>query len=277
MRSVGLGAAPRLAASVPGHEVLTVLLAAEDLTIHGLLYQSGIVEHAFGGEAHQLRCATVCARSPSRPRNVGSPDSAASSAPYGPNDPFLAIPPARSNSEPPQPVPVPLRDDQLRGLIDRADGPRAQLIVALVAIHALNVQELRALTIDALDNRAGTLTVTRARNRTHTLYLDDVTRELMRRWLSHRQEKWPTSPNPHLLISMYGAHAPNTPPLAARTITLIFRGLDLQAHRIRSDRILYEASVTEDPVLLMRVFGISTVTAMHYLHAAHPHRSRPSH
>jgi integrase len=173
-------------------------------------------------------------------------------------------------------VPVPLRDDQLRGLIGRADGPRAQLIVALVAIHALNVQELRALTIDALDTRAGTLTVPRARNRTHTLYLDDVTRDLMRRWLAHRQEEWPTSPNPHLLISMYGAHAPNTPPLAQRTITLIFRGLHLQANRVRSDRILYEASVTEDPVLLMRVFGISTVTAMRYLHAAHPHRSRPS-
>ncbi|WAM16331.1 hypothetical protein [Rhodococcus sp. JS3073] len=67
------------------------------------------------------------------------------------------------------------------------------------------------------------------------------------------------------------------PPLAQRTITLIFRGLDLQAHRVRSDRILYEASVTEDPVLLMRVFGISTVTAMRYLHAAHPHRSQPPH
>ena len=174
-------------------------------------------------------------------------------------------------------VPVPLRDDQLRGLIDRADGPRAQLIVALVAIHALNVQELRNLTIDALDNRAGTLTVPRAHGRTHTLYLDDVTRELLRRWLSQRQEKWPTSPNPHLLISAYGAHAPNIPPLAVRTIGLIFRGLHLQAHRVRSDRILYEASVTEDPVLLMRVFGISTRTAMHYLHAAHPHRSVPLH
>ncbi|REE72487.1 hypothetical protein C8E05_1876 [Rhodococcus wratislaviensis] len=99
----------------------------------------------------------------------------------------------------------------------------------------------------------------------------------MRRWLSHRQDKWPTSPHPHLLISMCGAHAPNTPPLAQRTITLIFRGLDLQAHRVRSDRILYEASVTEYPVLLMRVFGISTVTAMRYLHAAHPHRSQPPH
>nr|WP_271212521.1 hypothetical protein [Rhodococcus wratislaviensis]GLK39066.1 hypothetical protein GCM10017611_59360 [Rhodococcus wratislaviensis] len=95
---------------------------------------------------------------------------------------------------------------------------------------------------------------------------------MLRRWLCHRQEKWPTSPNPHLFISTHGAHAANTPPLAPRTIGLVFRGLHLQAGRVRSDRILYEASVTEDPVLLMRVFGITTPTAMHYLQAAHPHR-----
>nr|EJJ01283.1 hypothetical protein JVH1_1163 [Rhodococcus sp. JVH1] len=42
-----------------------------------------------------------------------------------------------------------------------------------------------------------------------------------------QSEEWPTSPNPHLLISTHGAHAENIPPLAVRTIALVFRGLQL--------------------------------------------------
>ena len=36
--------------------------------------------------------------------------------------------------------------------------------------------------------------------------------------------------------------------------------------------LLHEATITEDPLHLMRVFGVSAATAMRYLHAAHPER-----
>jgi len=36
-----------------------------------------------------------------------------------------------------------------------------------------------------------------------------------------------------------------------------------------------EARETEDPVHLVRVLGISIITAMKYIHAAHPHRAGP--
>lgn len=182
-----------------------------------------------------------------------------------PSDPTRAVTNSRA-----VPLPTPLRDDQLRGLIERAEDPRAQLIVALVAVHALNVEEIRSLRMDLLDNHAGTLTVVRPRGRTRILYLDDLTQTLIGRWLRHRHAMWPASPNPHLLISSYGAHAANTPPQAALTITTTFRRLGLQSHRVRSDRILHEATTTEDPILLIRLFGITVPTAMHYLHAAHP-------
>jgi hypothetical protein len=44
---------------------------------------------------------------------------------------------------------------------------------------------------------------------------------------------------------------------------------------VRADRILDEARETEDPVHLVRVFGISVTTAMKYIYTAHPHRGGP--
>ena len=52
----------------------------------------------------------------------------------------------------------------------------------------------------------------------------------------------------------------------------IFRKIGLQSSKLRSDRFLDEAHETEDPIHLMRVFGISDATAMKYLRAAHPQR-----
>jgi hypothetical protein len=62
-------------------------------------------------------------------------------------------------------LPTGLRDDQLRGLIDRADGA-LQWLVALVAIHAIGSKELRALTVDGVNTARGTLKVPR-RGRFH--------------------------------------------------------------------------------------------------------------
>jgi hypothetical protein len=50
-------------------------------------------------------------------------------------------------------LPVPIPASQIRGLIDRADGPMARLVVALIAIHALGKQETARLTGVVADPR----------------------------------------------------------------------------------------------------------------------------
>lgn len=45
--------------------------------------------------------------------------------------------------------------------------------------------------------------------------------------------------------------------------------------RLRVDRIPAKAKRTSDPVHLMRLFGLSARTAMHYLRDAHPERPGP--
>ncbi|MBD2818541.1 hypothetical protein ID867_15255 [Streptomyces parvulus] len=42
---------------------------------------------------------------------------------------------------------------------------------------------------------------------------------------------------------------------------------------LRQDRILNEAAETADPLRLMRLFGITEKTAMHYVTVAHPERT----
>ncbi len=42
-----------------------------------------------------------------------------------------------------------------------------------------------------------------------------------------------------------------------------------------ADRVLDEARVSEDPVHLVRLFGLHPHTAVRYVHAAHPDKSSP--
>ncbi|WP_157252836.1 hypothetical protein [Nonomuraea typhae] len=169
-------------------------------------------------------------------------------------------------------VPVPLRDDQLRGLIDRVHAPLDRFVVALVAIHALHTKDLPALRLDGVDTANGKLTLRRDQRR-HTYYLDEFTHILLAAWLHDRQQRWPTSTNPHLFLTAATAFHRDDAPISMSSLTLIFRRVGINAHRIREDRLLHEATVTADPVHLMRVFGVSAGTAMRYVHAAHPERA----
>jgi hypothetical protein len=55
-------------------------------------------------------------------------------------------------------------------------------------------------------------------------------------------------------------------------IRAVFEPLGVRPVRLRQDRILDEARHTADPVHLVRVFGITESTAMHYVYAAYPGR-----
>jgi integrase len=168
-------------------------------------------------------------------------------------------------------LPAPIPTDRLRGLIDRADGPMAQLAVALVAVHGLGPLELTRLHIADLDLARGRLLVRHDTWR-RTLYLDELTLGLAASWLRERQRRWPVTANPHLLVSQQTVVMDNCPAISRLAISLIFRRLGLAPSKLRQDRILDEADQTADPVQLMQVFGISARTAVHYVYAAHPER-----
>ncbi|MGY4102973.1 site-specific integrase [Nocardia sp. R16R-3T] len=168
-------------------------------------------------------------------------------------------------------LPSPIPAERLHGLINRAEGPMAQLVVALVAIHALGPKETAHLLLTDLDLPAGRLLVRRL-DRHHTVYLDELTHSLINAWLRERHRLWNRTPNPHLLISQVTAADTTLPPISHHVTDTIFERLGLTATQLRRDRILDEAAHTADPIHLMRVFGIAAKTAMTYVQAAHPER-----
>jgi site-specific recombinase XerC len=123
-------------------------------------------------------------------------------------------------------LPAPIPTDRLRGLLDRAGGPMARLVVALVAIHGLGPVELTRLHLDNLELARGRLTVHRDAWR-HTVYLDPLTHELAAAWLRERHRRWPLTANPHLLVSQQTAAMATCPPVSRLAISLIFRPLGL--------------------------------------------------
>jgi hypothetical protein len=105
----------------------------------------------------------------------------------------------------------------------------------------------------------------------HTLYPEELTHQLAADWTAYRHQRWPASANPHLLVSQKTAVDPDHP---AGSIGLLSgalpRGPTLSA--LRQDRILNESAESADPLRLMRLFGITEQTAVHYVDVAHPGR-----
>lgn len=167
----------------------------------------------------------------------------------------------------PQPLPV----DRLHGLFDRATSPMAKFAVALVAVHALGPAALRRALVTDLDPTRGRMTA-RLITGLYTLYLDELTHTRALAWLRERRRRWPATTNPHLLLTRQTAEMPANPPVSGTAIYTIFEIVGARATQLRQDRILDEAAATADPVHLMRLFGVSVGTAMHYVYAAHPEK-----
>ncbi|RVX39116.1 hypothetical protein EDD27_1458 [Nonomuraea polychroma] len=170
-----------------------------------------------------------------------------------------------------QVLPVPIPSDRLRGLVDRAHGPQARLVVALIAVHALGVGEVTHLRLADLDLSRGRLAMQRDTVR-RTIYLDEYTHTLADAWLRERHRRWPTTTNPYLLINQMTAQNTQGPPVSRRFLHEVFRPVGPTPSKIRQDRLLDEARHTADPVHLMRVFGVTAGTAMRYVYAAHPQK-----
>ncbi|MFE7036082.1 hypothetical protein ACFU9Y_37855 [Streptomyces sp. NPDC057621] len=169
-------------------------------------------------------------------------------------------------------IPKSIPSDLLMGLLDQATKPLGRFVVALTAIHALPVKEIQTLHTSGLDLSRGTLEVRRGLLR-HTLYLEELTHQLAADWTAYRHRRWPASSNPHLLVSQKTAVDPDHPAVSMGTLQgALPRGLTLSGLR-QDRRILDEAAQNADPLRLMRLFGITEKTAMHYVTAAHPERT----
>ncbi|UUV32314.1 tyrosine-type recombinase/integrase [Amycolatopsis roodepoortensis] len=183
-------------------------------------------------------------------------------------------PMARISLSTPVRVPAPLPSDRLRGLLDEVDGPRARLLVALVAVHGLRPLEVTRLRLDDLDLIRLVIRVPR-RGHTHTVYLDELTVDLINAWLTERHRRWLDTTNPHLFITSQSAHHPARPPLSYCGLRAAFDQVGLVPKQLWRDRVLHEAQHTADPVHLIRLFGIHPSTAVKYVNAAHPDKALP--
>ncbi|MFF8632459.1 hypothetical protein [Streptomyces werraensis] len=168
-------------------------------------------------------------------------------------------------------MPRSVPSDLLAGLLDHAATPLGRLTVALAAVHAISGHDIRAIRTADVDLARGTVEIRRGLLR-HTLYLEQFTHRLAAEWLTYRHRRWPASANPHLLVSQKTALDPDQPAVNIGTLRgALPKGVTLDG--LRQDRILNEALECGDPLKLMRLFGITEKTAMHYVGTAHPERT----
>lgn len=168
-------------------------------------------------------------------------------------------------------IPKPVSSDLLAGALQQTKTPLGRLIIVLAAVHAVPVHELRTILTRDLDLARGTLVIHRGL-RPHTLYLEELTHRITADWLDYRHRRWPASTNPRLIVSQRSALDPDHPAVGKTLLrTDVPQGLTLVG--LRQDRILNEAAETADPLRLMRLFGITEKTAMHYVTVAHPERT----
>ncbi|WP_237408932.1 hypothetical protein [Streptomyces sp. M2CJ-2] len=168
-------------------------------------------------------------------------------------------------------VPPSVPSDQLAGLLGHARNAFERFVIVLVCVHALNGTDLRGLLLADLNLPRERLVVRRPGLR-HVIYLDELTYRCASEWTRERHRRWPATPNPHLLINRWTA-ADAQPAISSTTIGKVFTATGLPMQTLRQDRILHEAFETEDPLHLMRLFGINDTTAMRYIKAAHPERT----
>jgi hypothetical protein len=153
----------------------------------------------------------------------------------------------------------PLSQDEVDQAAEAATTPAARLVLVLAAMHAARPKAIRELLLEdaGLGNRR---IVIGGRPRP----VDELTRQVLLEWLSHRSARWPSTANPHLLVNQMSANG--TGPVS----TIYFgktglRGMAATLERLRVDRQLQEAlACGPDPLHLAAMFGLDPKTAIRY-------------
>lgn len=149
-------------------------------------------------------------------------------------------------------VPLPLDTAQVRDALNSVD-PVVAVAVALVAFHALTVQQVTGLQLtDIVDGRlhlAG-----------RTIPLADPVRVRLTAWLDYRQRTWPGCINPHLIVSRLSA-----PRLIPVSEAFPWKKIALPAQALREDRILAEIHAGGGDVRrICDLFGVTIGAVLRY-------------
>ncbi|WP_370134967.1 hypothetical protein [Streptacidiphilus sp. EB103A] len=157
-------------------------------------------------------------------------------------------------------VPQQLAPDLVEERLRDPDPVRA-VLGALIAFHALSVQDLReVLTTDIHDGRL---------HQDHrVILLAAPVRERLADYLDYRAQRWPRTAKPHLFINHQTAY--DTEPTSNVWATGV---LGISARAIREDRILDEALATGGDVRrVWDLFGMTPSGSQRYLAAAEQQR-----
>jgi integrase len=174
-----------------------------------------------------------------------------------------------------RPILQPLADEDLAHAIAAAASPHVRLFIALAAVHAARHGEIRAILLDDVDLGNRRISIGG-----HARHLDELTHRVLGEWLAYRQQRWPNTANPYLLISQ--CTATGFGPVSQPWVGRLLRGLPATIDRLRIDRQLEEAlTCGADPLHLAAVFDVHSSTAIRYAASARqlmqgPHETEPA-
>jgi hypothetical protein len=162
-------------------------------------------------------------------------------------------------------VPAPLPPQVLAAAASAAkDNPALRAVMALASVHALLPGQIRHLRLDQIDLASRRLDPGRLDRP-----LDEFTAAAIRGYLAFRDQRWPATASPYLLVTRKTAHTGQ--PVSEFWMTRLFDGLPVTAEQLRDDRIVEEAvSGRADPLHLAAVFGFGPRTGLRYAQAARP-------
>lgn len=148
--------------------------------------------------------------------------------------------------------PMPLASAALRDALNSTNPTRAAL-TAIVAFHGLRSGQLRNLQLTDIHDR-------RLHLDQRTIPLAQPVQERLSTWLSYREQRWPSTRNPHVFISKRTAL--DTSPVGVQWITT---SMGMTAQEAREDRILHELHASGgDLRRLCDMFGLSIAGASRY-------------
>ena len=149
-----------------------------------------------------------------------------------------------------------------------AQNPALRVVLAFVGVHALLPRQVRLLRLEHVDLPNARLDIGGA-----TRTMDPFTADAISGYLTHRHTRWPSTSNPHLLMTRRTAH--DQAAVSEFWLNSLLRHLPVTLRQLREDRILEEARAAgADPLHLSAMFGLGAQAGLRYTHAvdaeAHP-------
>ncbi len=160
--------------------------------------------------------------------------------------------------------PLPMHAEKIRQSL-LSPNPACAALTALATFHGLRAGELRNMHLTDLAD--GRLQLGQ-----RSVLLASPVRVRISAWLNYRNERWPTTANPHLFLNH--RNSSRTTPVGGRWLTL---ATGIPIHVLREDRILHEARATGGDVRrICDLFGLTVEGALRYLPGPEPDDLEPS-